>query len=161
MALTEKLTNIADAIRGKTGGTEEMTLDQMAVAISGIATGGGMPEGMNAFILTLDTAYPTSAEGWTLVIPHGLGVAPKFAIVQNIKGIPFASKARGWVGNAYEGSPENMFYTGNSGNRREGISIQDEAAQNLRVDAENLYCTANSWGGGLAVGDMLFVGVLA
>ena len=40
MALTDKLTNIADAIRGKTGGTEEMTLDQMAVAIAGIETGG-------------------------------------------------------------------------------------------------------------------------
>lgn len=41
MALTDKLTAIADAIRGKTGKTDGMTLDQMATEISGISTGGG------------------------------------------------------------------------------------------------------------------------
>lgn len=41
MALTEKLTSIADAIRGKTGGTNPLTLDQMATAIAGIQTGSG------------------------------------------------------------------------------------------------------------------------
>lgn len=40
MALTEKLTAIADAIREKTGSTEEMTLTEMAEAVSGIQTGG-------------------------------------------------------------------------------------------------------------------------
>ena len=39
MALIDKLTNIADAIRGKTGKTEEMTLDQMPGEIEGIQTG--------------------------------------------------------------------------------------------------------------------------
>ena len=159
MALTEKLTNIADAIRGKTGGTEEMTLDQMALVISGIATG-GMPEGMNVFILTLDTAYNTSADGWTLVIPHGLGVAPKYAFVQNIHGVQYASKVRGWYGNAYDISPDNNFASGNSG-KGEKVSIQDETATWLRVDAENLYCNSGGWGGTLVAGDMLFVGVLA
>lgn len=41
MALTDKLSAIADAIRGKTGGTEELTLDQMVDAIAGIESGGG------------------------------------------------------------------------------------------------------------------------
>lgn len=41
MALTDKLKAVADAIRGKTGGTEELTLDQMATEIAGIETGGG------------------------------------------------------------------------------------------------------------------------
>lgn len=41
MALIDKLTAIADAIRGKTGKTDGMTLDQMATEISGISTGGG------------------------------------------------------------------------------------------------------------------------
>ena len=36
MALTNKLTAIADAIRGKTGKPEEMTLDQMPLEIAGI-----------------------------------------------------------------------------------------------------------------------------
>lgn len=40
MALTDKLKAIANAIRGKTGGTEELTLDQMATAIEGIEVGG-------------------------------------------------------------------------------------------------------------------------
>ena len=39
MALTDKLTAIADAIRSKTGSTEPMTLDEMAVAIANITTG--------------------------------------------------------------------------------------------------------------------------
>lgn len=39
MALIDKLTNIAEAIRGKTGGTELLTLDEMATAIASIQTG--------------------------------------------------------------------------------------------------------------------------
>ena len=49
MALTNKLTAIADAIRGKTGKTEEMTLDAMAEAIESIETGGGGGD-LDAFI---------------------------------------------------------------------------------------------------------------
>ena len=39
MALINKLRAIGDAIRAKTGGTEELTLDQMATAIAGIEGG--------------------------------------------------------------------------------------------------------------------------
>ena len=41
MALTDKLTAIADAIRGKTGKSDSMTLDQMPTEIAGIQAGGG------------------------------------------------------------------------------------------------------------------------
>ena len=41
MALIDKLTNIAEAIRGKTGSTELLTLDEMATAISSITGAGG------------------------------------------------------------------------------------------------------------------------
>ena len=41
MALTSKLTNIADAIREKTGESGTLTLDAMAAAIAGIEAGGG------------------------------------------------------------------------------------------------------------------------
>lgn len=44
MALTDKLTAIADAIRGKTGGTEKLTLAEMPLAIAGIEAGGGGAE---------------------------------------------------------------------------------------------------------------------
>lgn len=39
--LDADLTAVADAIRTKTGGTDPMTLDEMAVAVEGIQTGGG------------------------------------------------------------------------------------------------------------------------
>ena len=41
MALIEKLTAIADAIRGKTGKTDKLTLEQMPGEIEGIEAGGG------------------------------------------------------------------------------------------------------------------------
>lgn len=41
MALTEKLKAIADAIRGKTGKTDGLTLDQMPTEIEKIESGGG------------------------------------------------------------------------------------------------------------------------
>ena len=40
MALTDKLTAIANAIRTKTGGTDSLTLDQMASEIDNIQSGG-------------------------------------------------------------------------------------------------------------------------
>lgn len=56
MALTDKLTAIADATRAKTGTTNQMTLDEIATAINGISSGGKamvrkrytMPTGNNA-----------------------------------------------------------------------------------------------------------------
>jgi len=42
MALTDKLTDIADAIREKTGDTELLTLDEMPDAIAGIS--GSLPD---------------------------------------------------------------------------------------------------------------------
>jgi hypothetical protein len=42
MALTDKLTDIADAIREKTGKTAKLTLDEMPKAIAGI-TGAAAP----------------------------------------------------------------------------------------------------------------------
>ena len=43
MGLIEKLTAIADAIRGKTGKAAPLTLEQMATEIEGIEAG-GIPE---------------------------------------------------------------------------------------------------------------------
>ena len=54
MALTNKLTAIGDAIRGKTGGTELLTLDGMVTAINGISTGGGTTLPEEAYVITGD-----------------------------------------------------------------------------------------------------------
>ena len=40
MSVNEKMTALADAIRGKTGGTTSMTIDQMTDAVKGIESGG-------------------------------------------------------------------------------------------------------------------------
>ena len=45
MALTDKLTAIANAIRSKTGSTNAMTLDEMATEISNISVGSGGSSG--------------------------------------------------------------------------------------------------------------------
>ena len=52
MALTNKLTAIGNAIRGKTGGTELLTLDGMVTAINGISTGGGTTLPEEAYVIT-------------------------------------------------------------------------------------------------------------
>lgn len=79
MALTDKLTDIADAIRGKTGKTEEMTLDQMPLEIAGIVSGGGggLAYDMGEFVLDADVVAIKTSNG----IPHQLGETPDFVLV--------------------------------------------------------------------------------
>ncbi len=78
MALTDKLTAIADAIRGKTGGTGKLTLAEMPLAIANIESGGGggLPSGIT--VLASGTITPASDVTTQLYQPHGLGVAPNF-----------------------------------------------------------------------------------
>ena len=76
MALTDKLTNIANAIREKTGSTRTMNLEGMAAAIAGITGGGviGLAYDMGEFVLDADTKAIDS-------IPHNLGEVPEFILV--------------------------------------------------------------------------------
>lgn len=66
MALTDKLTSIADAIRAKTGSTETMTLDQMPIEIENIECGqtSGSSEEMLALLDGTATTFniPDGAE---------------------------------------------------------------------------------------------------
>lgn len=66
MALTDKLTAIADAVREKAGTTDAMTLTQIAEAIAAIQTGGGGAFTSGTFT-PLDKVYE---------IEHGLGQVP-------------------------------------------------------------------------------------
>ena len=69
MALTNKLTAIADAIRGKTGTTNTLTLDEMPTAISNISSGGGdLPE--EAFNITGNCEYRFANGGWDWFIEN-------------------------------------------------------------------------------------------
>ena len=76
MALTDKLTAIADAIRSKTGSTEELTLDAMVAAIAGIEAGGGLAYDMGEFVLDGDTP-----DGQLQYVPHKLEEKPEFVLV--------------------------------------------------------------------------------
>lgn len=64
--LTDKLTNIANAIRQKGGTTEKLTLDAMPTAISALSTGGGsgvdIPD--EAFVISGDCSYWAYGGKW-------------------------------------------------------------------------------------------------
>lgn len=81
-ALDTKLTAIANAIRGKTGKTDALTLEQMAAAIAGIQTGGGSGGGltydMGEFVLTAECQCLETEESQ---IYHGLGEVPQFVLI--------------------------------------------------------------------------------
>ena len=65
MALIDKLTDIADAIREKTGTTDKLTLEAMPTAITAIETGGGgadLPD--EAFLITGVCNYRFANNGW-------------------------------------------------------------------------------------------------
>lgn len=75
MALTNKLTAIANAIRSKTGKSGKMTLEQMVTEINSIS-GGGLPSGFTAIAKgshTISTAVTGSS---TFTISHNLGYVP-------------------------------------------------------------------------------------
>lgn len=76
MSVNEKMTAIADAIRGKTGGTGLLTLDGMAAAIANISGSSGLTYDMGEFVLDADTV-----SGPGVSIPHSLGAAPDFVCV--------------------------------------------------------------------------------
>lgn len=69
MSVNEKMTALADAIRAKTGDSEKLTLDGMALAIGSIETGGAeLPE--EAFTVTGDCTYRFANGGWTWFIDN-------------------------------------------------------------------------------------------
>lgn len=71
MSVNEKMTAIADAIRGKTGGTDPLNLDQMAAAIAGIQVGGGdAPGGASGIYMAQVTPAIDTQE---LMVTHNLG----------------------------------------------------------------------------------------
>ncbi len=92
MALTSKLTAIADAIRAKTGETGKMTLEQMPDKIGAISGGGGFDTSQ----ITTTTSMFEYSEAQSIDV-SGLDVSNvsvmdrMFAYCQNIKSLDLSS----------------------------------------------------------------------
>lgn len=83
MALTDKLTAIADAIRSKGGTTDQLTLTGMVDAINAIQTGSGgtgLAYDMGEFVFDADFSS-TSVNSAARPVPHNLGEIPDCIIV--------------------------------------------------------------------------------
>ena len=111
MGLIDKITNIADAIRAKTGKDDKLTLEQMVAEIKGIS--GGLKCDIGSFVLDSDTYNPTG----TLGIPHNLGKAPKYILVwtdefSNIAEYPYSDNKETMLGliaiDSFMGLPQRL-----------------------------------------------------
>ena len=67
MALTDKLTAIANAIRGKTGKEDSLTLEQMVTEIEGIEAGGSAPNGTNVTFGNVDGVPVEREEAYAIL----------------------------------------------------------------------------------------------
>lgn len=93
MALTSKLTAIADAIRAKTGETGKMTLEQMPAKIGGISGGGvGFDTSqITATISLFEGSEAVSIDLSGLDVSNVAAMDRMFAGCQNIKSLDLSS----------------------------------------------------------------------
>lgn len=159
MALIDKLTAIADAVRAKTGGTELLTLDEIAAAVGGISGGGNAvqigqgtpsPNFMNLFYAleqgtaatgTFMLASPLSGE--TLIFSSGLSALNGILLVNtdrteyagaNVDGIFFS------IGLFSEGELMLSFYL-NTPTNHSPKSTSFIVRGTWRIDGGDLYVT--------------------
>lgn len=120
MALTDKLTNIANAIRTKTGKSGKLTLDQMVTEIGSISGGGGgLPTGFSQIATGTHTLSSAVVGGSTFTVTHNLGVTPDLFIFYTEKNIAttysmlsvMRSASFGWRSTSYL---NKCFYHANS-----------------------------------------------
>lgn len=147
MALTDKLTAIADAIRGKTGKSDSMTLDQMPTEIAGIVTGGG-----GANVLTYTAAETLSGTGIIIEIEHGLGKIPKsfYAINEtflSVFGTETTHHTWFWAaGSNYNHRIYSTSTTQLGASSSQTLGIADTTAY-CYADAEKIYLRFHDWRG--------------
>ena len=98
MALTDKLTSIADGFRSSRGTTDKYTLEQMAVLAAEPVGGGGADLPEEAFVISGNCDYRFAKDGWNWFVEnYGNRVTTKnvsgmdnmFAYTYELKDIPF------------------------------------------------------------------------
>lgn len=108
MALINKLNNIGDAIRAKTGKEDKLTLEQMVTEIAAIETGGSEPAVVEALVVTENGTYTPSegVDGFspvTVEVPTGaIEIPDEVLTFSNISGTYlFANDRFSWFINNY------------------------------------------------------------
>ena len=91
MALTDKLTAIADAIRAKTGETGKMTLEQMPAKIGAISGGGGGGFDTSQMVSCFFTGDMSSIDFTGLDTSNFLATDDMFAGCINVKSLDLSS----------------------------------------------------------------------
>lgn len=135
MALINKLEAIGDAIRSKTGGTEELTLDEMATAISSLSTGSTG---------TIQTAMISRANGTTFDLSNYVDMAAgdKFILFYSHTNNPANnSYIKGLYLSGDSISGISTFYDSNEGS---SIGILDLWTNNPLVDSTSYIALVNS-----------------
>lgn len=169
MALTDKLTNIADAIRGKTGKTDPLTLDQMATEIAGITGGGGGSASSDFMISSVLSVTPVFDDTWAtaeftlasaktapFTVPNPLGAVPTQILVfkKNIDRSNLGGLVGGYnAGNIIDDSNDNR------------TLILSDTAQNkskipndmIRLVSPTVYNFMNEASGGKATADNIYI----
>lgn len=157
MGLIEKLTAVADAIRSKTGSTEELTLDAMVAAIAGIEAGGG------AQVLTYTAASLMSANYLVIEIEHGLGKIPTAMLAINhdfLDAWGTDTSHHTWIWAAGRNLNFRMANTGTStlfyAPTAETLGIADSTSAVCYADADKIYLQIVPWRG-LCAGETISV----
>lgn len=118
---------------------------------------GGTPANTWFGLYTVDEHHGTSADGWSMDIPHGLGVVPDWAFVFRTDYADNTSYVGGWIG--YTGANFVFMNAKAMSGRYEAVSMQDDAALYLHAKSDVLTCKTPGWGGTLGTGTVLMVAV--
>lgn len=160
MSVHEKMTAIANAIREKTGGTDALTLDQMAEAIAGIESGGGG----GAQVLTYTAASLISENYLVIEIEHGLGKIPTAVLAVNESFLDVwgtDTSHHTWILAAGRNFSFRMASTGTTAliqsPRANVLGIADTTTDNIcYADTEKIYLHMEPWRG-LCAGETLSI----